>query len=95
MEKDLTKNVKQSRQILRVLYEMMVDYTWLDIEEEVLTRLLSMYYHSIHPLHDDEFFYPPIRKSLELVVRAMFENFPNIHLMRSVCFPIKSYLFIY
>lgn len=86
MEKSLGMNVKQSRQILRVLHEVMVDYVWIDIDEEVLTRLLNMYYHSIHPNQDDEVYYPPVRKTLELLLRAMFQNFPSGHLMKSVRF---------
>lgn len=91
MERNLAKNVKVARQILRVLHEVLVDYIWVDLDEEVLTRLISIYYHSIHPSPEDEYCYPPVRKGLELVTRAMFQNFPNAHLMKSVSFqPAQS-----
>lgn len=90
MEKSLTKHLKESRQILRVLYEIMVNYSWTDLDEEVHIRLLTMYYHSIHPTPDDEFFYPPVRKALELLLRAMFHNFPNACLMKSVNFSVLN-----
>lgn len=92
MEKSLTKNVKESRQVLRVLYEVMVHYNWTDIDEEVLVRLLTMYYHSIHPTQDDEFFYPTVRKGLELLLRAMFQNFPSTYLMKSVGFSAFNFI---
>lgn len=76
--------MKAAGKILRVLHELMIDYVWFDIEDDILTRVLSIYYHSIHPTPDDEQYYPPIRKGMELVLRAMFENFSNFHLMKSV-----------
>lgn len=87
-EKTLSKNVKVARQMLRVLHEVLVGYTWLDLDEEVLTRILSVYYHSIHPTPDDEYCYPPVRKTIELIIRAMFQNFTNVELIKSVSFQL-------
>lgn len=86
MERNLAKNFKVSRNTLRVLYEIMVDYTWLEIDEDLVTRLLTMYFHSINPSSEDDCFYPPLRKPMELLIRAMLRNFTTVDVMKSVSF---------
>lgn len=92
VEQTLSKNVKTARQILRVLHEVMIGYIWEEMDEEILARLLSTYYHSIHPSPDDEYCFSPVRKGLELVIRALFESFSNANLLKSVSFSISATL---
>lgn len=86
MEKHLKDNVMMARQIVRVLYSVVDSFAWNDISEELITRLLTIFRLSIlpSPSMTEEVSYMPIRRGFEVLLRRMFENFPNPFLLMAV-----------
>ncbi|KAF2898472.1 hypothetical protein ILUMI_07704, partial [Ignelater luminosus] len=83
-EKTSIVNVREARQVIRVLYQVLDDYPWDTMDESLLYRLLTMFHKSIIPNIKDSYDYAPLRKGLEVCIRHILENLPNFHLLKVI-----------
>lgn len=67
-----------------MLYQVLDDYPWNDMDDNLLYRLLTMFHKSIIPDIKDAYDYAPLRKGLEVCIRHILENLPNSHLLKVV-----------
>ncbi|KAF5277179.1 hypothetical protein FQR65_LT03885 [Abscondita terminalis] len=92
-EKTSLMNTNDARQIMRVLYQVLEDYPWHDMDDFLMVRLLTMYHNSIVP-SDNVFDYVPIRKGIEVTLRNILLNITSDGLLKAVFFNVIDFKFL-
>lgn len=67
---------------MRVIYDLVRDYKWVTMDEELMYRFLNMYRDSILPTEASDFSY--LKKGLEVCVRRLLKNMNNSDLLKVV-----------
>ncbi|KAK4874263.1 hypothetical protein RN001_013623 [Aquatica leii] len=80
-EKTSVRNIVDARQIIRVLYQVLENYPWHDMDDFLMVRLLTMYHRSIVP-SNNVFDYVPLRKGIEVTLRHILINISSEELLK-------------
>ncbi|KAF5293608.1 hypothetical protein FQA39_LY03093 [Lamprigera yunnana] len=76
VETKAVDNSHEARQVIQVLYQILENFPWRNMDEYLIPRLLVIYSRSIIPT-DNVFHMAPLHKGIELTLMHVFENIPG------------------
>lgn len=69
--------------MIRVLYQVLENYPWSEMDEYLMLRLLTMFHTSIMT-ENDNFEYASLRRGIEVCLRHILANLPSEQLLNVV-----------
>lgn len=70
------------RKVIRVIYDLVRDHKWHNMDDELMYRFLNLYRDSVLPNDASDFSH--LKKGLEVCIRRMLKNMCNDDLLKVV-----------